>query len=388
MQKKVFQIVAVFFVFFFLLGIANIYGAEDDFSNAPKKNNGTKWRVGFYEGGPYQNYPMVLKAIVNGLIELDWVEAIQFPEQKDPDDSRMLWEWLADNAKSDYIKFVKDAYWSGNWEDEVRKARRTDCLQRLNQKKDIHLMLAAGTWAGQDLANDEHKTPTIVFSSSDPVGSKIVASQEDSGFDHVIARCDPTRYERQIRLFHDIIGFKRLGVAYEDTEAGKSYAALTDIQKIAEERGFQIVQCFTKDDVPDIKEAEKSVIDCYSELAEQTDAIYITQQRGVNKKNMPHLLQPINAKKLPTFSQAGSEEVKFGVLLSIAQAEFKYAGKFHAKNMAKIFNGAKPRSLSQVFEDPPKIAINLATSQHIGYDPPVDILGAADEIYQDIATAE
>jgi hypothetical protein len=52
--------------------------------------------------------------------------------------------------------------------------------------------------------------------------------------------------------------------------------------------------------------------------------------------------------------------------------------------MAKIFNGAKPRDIGQLFEDPPKIAINLKTAELIGYDPPVDVLSAADEIFEDI----
>ena len=49
-----------------------------------------------------------------------------------------------------------------------------------------------------------------------------------------------------------------------------------------------------------------------------------------------------------------------------------------------IFNGAKPRQLTQIFQNPPKIAINLKTAQLIGYDPSVDIVGAADEIYTTI----
>ena len=42
--------------------------------------------------------------------------------------------------------------------------------------------------------------------------------------------------------------------------------------------------------------------------------------------------------------------------------------------------------LEQLFEEPPKIAINLKTAELIGFDPPVDILLAADEIFQDIET--
>jgi hypothetical protein len=40
-----------------------------------------------------------------------------------------------------------------------------------------------------------------------------------------------------------------------------------------------------------------------------------------------------------------------------------------------------------MFDAPPKIAINLVTAQLIGYDPPVDLLGAADEIYNTIEGA-
>ena len=56
--------------------------------------------------------------------------------------------------------------------------------------------------------------------------------------------------------------------------------------------------------------------------------------------------------------------------------------------MAKIFNGAKPRQLDQLFEEPPKIAINLKTAELIQYDPPVDVLGSADEIYTEIKLAK
>ena len=105
-------------------------------------------------------------------------------------------------------------------------------------------------------------------------------------------------------------------------------------------------------------------------------------QRGITFKTLPKVLAPLIQEKIPTFSQYGSDEVKYGVLLSIAQAGFKYVGRYTAEVIAKIFNGAKPRDLDQVFEDPPKIAINLKTAIEIGYDPPVDILGAADEIYQ------
>ena len=75
-----------------------------------------------------------------------------------------------------------------------------------------------------------------------------------------------------------------------------------------------------------------------------------------------------NKLKIPTFSQSGPEEVKQGVLLSISYAGFKYVSQFYVETFARIMNGANPRELPQLFEDPPKIAINLKTARTIEWD--------------------
>jgi hypothetical protein len=103
---------------------------------------------------------------------------------------------------------------------------------------------------------------------------------------------------------------------------------------------------------------------------------------------MRKILAPLYQHNLPTFSQSGPLEVRHGVLLGIAEAGYQYIAPFHAVNIAKTFNGAKPRDLNQVFEDPPRIAINIKAAQMIGYDPPPAIMDAADEIYANIATVE
>lgn len=355
---------------------------KGSFSVKPRTNNGQKWRIGYLEGGPYINYPLHLKAIVESLAEMGWVEKVPQIPQNDPNDSAAMWRWVSANIKSDYITFVADAYWSANWDGkELRQKIRGAVLSRLNLRKDIDLMLAMGTWAGQDLANNEHHVPTIVTSTSDPVGAKIIKSAEDSGFDHLNARVDPTRYERQIRIFHDIVGFTRLGVVYTDTVDGRAFAALADIRKVAKEKNFEIVPCQAPFADVTQEESYQAVLKCHRELAPKVDAFFLTVHRGVDAKRLPELLAPFFANKVPVFSQSGSEHVQQGVLLSMAQAGFKYVAKFHAQTIAKIFNGAKPRSLDQLYMDPPRIAINTRSAEIIAYDPPIEILNMADEIY-------
>ncbi len=376
------------FIFFCLVGfmvnVSSMAAEEGDLNISPKTNNGKKWRIGYYEGGEYIDYQKIFTETIKGLMELGWIEQANLPPQKG-EQTNQLWNWLATKAKSKYLRFVKNAHYNANWDDKLRKITAEAIIKRLNKNKGIDLMIAMGTWAGQDLANNDHSTPIEVMSASDPLAAGIIKSIEDSGYDHVHAQIDPYRYERQVRVFHDMVGFKKMGICYEDTEAGRSYAAIDKVEKVAKERDFKIVRSFTKSDVADTKLAEESVKKAFRELVKNSDAIYVTVQGGVNYRSIPELASIANSYQIPTFSQSGSDEVKYGFLASISQAGFKYIGEYHAEIIAKILKGAKPRELPQLFEEPPKIAINLKTAEVIGFDPPVDILLAADEIFQEIS---
>lgn len=353
---------------------------KGSFATAPKMNGDHKWRIAYVEGGEYIDYQKILVETVRGLMKLGWIETSDIPAQSG-EETEQLWKWLVSTARSDYLEFLPDGRYSAHWDENMRPVVMDALLERLNQKDDIDLLIAMGTQAGQDFANDKQNTPTMVLSASDPLGSGIIKSVEDSGFEHVHATVDPGRYERQVRVFHEMMGFRKLGVAYEDSVNGRSYAAIETVEKVARERGFEIVRCHTRTDIPSTEEAEQSVIGCFSELAGKVDAIYVTVQQGVTMQSIPALVEMSNEHHIPTFSQSGAEEVKLGFLVSMSQAGFRYVGEFHAETFAKIFNGARPNDLNQLFEEPPKIAINLKTAEAIGFDPPVVILGAADEIF-------
>jgi ABC-type uncharacterized transport system substrate-binding protein len=205
---------------------------------------------------------------------------------------------------------------------------------------------------------------------------------------HVYAQVDPEKYARQIKLFHEIIGFKKLGVAFEDSESGRSYAAIEEIKKVARNLNFEIVTCFTKSDIPDIKIATETVKNCFNELVTKVDAIYVTEQGGVNNSSIQELVQIAINNRMPTFAQYGPEMVKYGFLLSTSTAGYKYLGAFYAEVIAKVLNGALPNQLDQVFEEPPKIALNIETAELVNFNPPLLILGAADEIYRKITPPE
>ena len=361
-----------------------VVAAEPAFSTAPQTQASGKWRIGYYEGGQYPDYEVILKATVRGLIALNWLEPLEIPPENNPIPGA-FWAYLARNTVSDYLEFVPDAYYNaGNFDPDLRPEARERLLERLSGPGDIDLMIAMGTWAGLDLANDRHRVPTVVVSTSDPLGSGIIHSVEDSGFEHLHAKVEPDRYERQVELFHDIVGFRKLGVVFEDTPEGRTYAAVAAIERTAAARGFAVIRCLAPFSGVSQEEAESRVIACYEQIAATADAVYLTVHRGLNARSLPAVTAALIAAQRPSFSMLGESEVRRGVLMSVAQGNYGYVGYFHAETIARILNGARPRALPQAWLAPAKIALNIKVAELIGYDPTVDILLASDEIYQTI----
>lgn len=346
------------------------------------KADGTRWRLGYVESGDYGDYPLTLGEIADGLQNLGWLR--YRGSRPDGLSGQALWQWLAANIDSEHLHFVPDAYWQpGNFDAEKREPMRAAIAARIKDKNDIDLMIAMGTWAGQDMRKLGPPLATVVGSTSDPIGSGISDSVQDSGRNQLHARIEPERYPRQLRLFREIVPFKTLGIVYEDSPEGRTYGAVAAVEEVSRKLDFKVVHCHARSSSVPIETAVDNALRCYKELAEQhVDAVYVTTHRGVSSSSIGAIARVLAQAKIASFSMAGSKEVEQGILLSLAQADVSYVGLFHAETIARILNGAKPREISQVWIDPPKIALNLATARTIGFDPPVDILLAADEVYE------
>ncbi len=358
-------------------------------SSKPGAVKSTKqWRVGYYQGGEYVDYQMNFLGILQGLKELDWIEYDEIPESIRNGEVKDMWAWLGKSVKSDYLVFAQDAFWDANWEQDTREKLREEILRRLgDEERKLDLMFAAGTWAGLDIVNDRHDTPTIVFSTSDPVQSGIIPSYDSNRYDHTFVVCFPYRFRAQLQIFHEIVGFHRLGVVYEDTETGRSYASLATIHEMAQEYDFEVIEEHCVQDRPDKEQTLKDLIACHKRLAPRIDAMYLTEFETMEPKNMEILLHPFFEYKIPTFSQSGIEEVPYGVLMSLGSEDPVYVGRFVAKTIGRILNGATPGKQENRFNSPPRLSINMETARRIGFDVPMDVLEMSDNVYNEIIRA-
>jgi ABC-type uncharacterized transport system substrate-binding protein len=371
--------------FLFSQGIA---AENKEFPVSPPQIPAQKWRIGYVEGGPWWDYQSILKAFIEGLAEAGWIEKRPFPETKDGQETQTLWRWLSTDVRSNYLEFPADAYWSAGWDDQVRRRNKESLLTRLSTQKDIDFMLAFGTHAGLDLANDRHAVPTMVFSTSNPIQAGIIKSAEDSGLDHLHAQVDPKREERRIRLFYDIVKFKKLGVVLENTPTGRTYADIDTISRLGRELGFEAVECHAPDEIPNIELRDQKTLECFQKLAPQIDAMFLVEHTGINRNALPSLLKPMFEYNVATFAQAKLEFVKYGVLMGLDSVDFRRLGRFHAEIFGRILNGAKPRDLSQIFEERLEMVINLETARKIGFHFPIEAMAGAFNIYEKIENSE
>ncbi len=374
---------AIFFILIAVsIAVVKIVGPAEKFRGlVPEKKK--KWKIAYYEGGPFTDYAHCMGAIVQGLMAYGWIEKASLPELKE-EMGTPYWDWLASEAKSRYLSFSRQDAYSAGWLEDHRDAFKKNVLDRLN-RGDIDLVIAMGTWAGQDLANTRHHVPTVVVSTVDPIASNIIKSVEDSGFDHVTARVDTSRYIRQIRMFHRIVGFKRLGVVYEDTPDGRLYGAVNDLTKVAVERGFDIIPCTYDDAQKDRAAARKACMHCIEQVTGRADAFYLNAMLAIHE-NINEVAGILKEKGIPSFSMNGSAQVEKGILLSVSTDEgHRSQGLYDARKMIDILMGTRPRDLDQENPDPLDLAINMDTARTIGFNVPAGILRTAKKIYGNTA---
>lgn len=370
---------------FFLITVCwNGTALHADEQTVPISNQGKKWRIGYLEGNEKEEYADYLRAFVKGLMELNWVKPVSIPRNPS---SAVVWNWISSNVRSDYIEFVNDAYWSGRQDEELRAANKLAAIERLNTVGDLDLMIAMGTHAGEDLANDLHSTATIVMDASNPVESEIVRDVEFSGRRHVHALVEPRRYKDQLELFHRIFGFGTLGIVYVDTPEGRAFAAIDDAEEVAGRLGFSLKPCVIPPDTPDVP---RQVARCHEILAPEIDAMYMTSHLGIEPKDMQALIKPLLEHHIPSFSQTGDQEVAYGALMSLNRPDYADVGMFQAGVTARIFRGTPPGEISQIFQNPrdESISLNLRVAQLIKFNPEWQILAAAEPVYKDIKAAK
>ena len=248
---------------------------------------------------------------------------------------------------------------------------------------DADIIVAAGTSAVKALLRVTHnEKPVIGIALADPVAAGIMLADGASVCPSFTAEVFPNRWRSMYRMFHDVIGFKRLGLMYPEGPDGRVYAALDDAYAVAREQGFEIVEAVIPDEKP--ASCSKGVEELHKKGA---DSFFISPLVCFDwtENNPTALLAKIHAYKMPTFARDGSLFVQGGALMGSATWDISPSVNRIADAMDRICAGASPDSVRMVVSPEPRIAINLEAAAQLGITFPFDVLLVADEIYEHTA---
>lgn len=116
-------------------------------------------------------------------------------------------------------------------------------------------------------------------------------------------------------------------------------------------------------------------------IATGYDAVILTPMFNLDETKKHELIDKINAKKLPTFSTLGREDVVDGVLIGAGAYDLdRKLAEATSFNIKGVLNGDKAKQTKIQFYEDEIVYINQDTADLIGYDPHLRLLNNAEVI--------
>lgn len=330
-------------------------------------------------GGPYARYQEILQGITKGLARLGVISGRTMPQRFQGISTEPVWDWLAREAGGSAIRFLPDGHYSYDWSADRRSAVRQEVFARLRKRRDVDIILTLGSDASLDMARGVSSIPVLSLGSTDPIENGIIASAEDSGKDNVHALVTRGFFSWQIRRFHAIFSFKRLGILAGTEQATR--AGIGDAEELAPVLGFTLETALYERLKEDPEEDWRRMKKTLRGLIDQgIDALYLPSIYCPDA-HFPEFLEMLTSRAIPAFSQAGSDPVQRGILLGVGEGTLDGYGLFEANVIRRVLAGEKPRKISQVYVPSQTLVINLKTAMQMGWEPPIGLIASAEQAY-------
>lgn len=359
---------------------------ENQLDNTPHaKKGGGKYRLAYVDYDEYMPASRQFYYILAGLEELGWIEKGSLPFsiasiEANKFSTKNMYDMLVLADLGDYIEFAPDAFYYLGYDDE--EETKKDLKSRAG--KDIDLVITFGTSAGVLVSELDLPVPMIDFSATDPVASGIIeSSTEGSGKPNVWAQVEPSVPLRQLKYYHSIQPFNKLGIIVYGDE---TVSGVPDIMASAEEEGFEVVKYNIKEQSRETDEELAAYYDLVEDKVEDmvkegVDAFFVTVDLVNDYDQLPRMFEHFYKKNIPVYMMDDVETVKIGGLMLILASDLENVGRFIADAIGKILNGAEAGSLPCVYTSSPGIYMNYSVAKRIGYPVNFELLTVCDEIF-------
>jgi ABC-type uncharacterized transport system substrate-binding protein len=258
-------------------------------------------------------------------------------------------------------------------------------IKKTGVRDDVDLIFSIGTQSTRRIIKEIKTIPIVFTDLGAPESSGIITDWKESGANF-------TGVETQnyvgigIHLLHELMAFRSIGLIYlkgSPSHEG-TVKKITELSQNAEfefhARGFAL-----RDE--NNKKFSRAVIrenmqSALNEIAPKVDVFYV-QISNTFDQNFDLFFDCFKKHSLPS---AGEPiYIKKGLVIGIGRDKEKF-GHQSAEYAIKILKGADPSKMPMDTGKHFSISLNIEAATIVGYNPSIDILGAADEIYREIDT--
>ncbi|CAA6828337.1 MAG: Extracellular ligand-binding receptor [uncultured Thiotrichaceae bacterium] len=167
-------------------------------------------------------------------------------------------------------------------------------------------------------------------------------------------------------LAQEILGFKRIGIIYENTVDGRRASDYPLLAALASRKELTIIHCEIPFSILEKTEIEQAIIACYGKLSLEVDAMYIPPYRGIDSKLSQQLNSSLAFFKIPAISlDERNDDPNISLVLG-KRSDVDQQSMNSMQVYNNLLNGLKVHEFSEHLQSLPEITPNLSNLQRYG----------------------
>ncbi len=269
------------------------------------------------------------------------------------------------------VIFPENQQLSGNY--DMNRIKKN--LDTILSSKQVDLVLTLGEVTTHEVCQRRHLAkPIIAANIFDAKTQKLPSQKGKSGVTNLNYINTFSDFDRAFQAFLDMVSFRRV-VFLADGFQVRSIPEFKVLERrLANEFSLDLK----------IVPVETTVELALEKIPEDTEAVFVSLLPRLSESEFQKLVEGLIARKLPSFSFRGREDVENGLLTSIISKDSKmHIARSIAINVQEFLDGSKAENLQTTFALGERLSINMATARAIGVYPGWGILTEADLINEE-----
>ncbi|MCZ6765561.1 MAG: hypothetical protein O7D32_01380, partial [bacterium] len=296
-------------------------------------------RFGFVIDGPFHRNNEIhgmFQTEINDLIRDDF-------DPQFPDDKRIICDWTLESVKTAVDQLLAD--------------------------NDVDFILALGVIATNEIAHRSNLSkPVIAPIVIDARLQQLPGTDGTSGVKNLNYLSFPKNIERDMKTFLEIVKFKKVALLMSKPVLEAIPDAPRLFDAILSELGVEAVTF----------PVDQSIAAVVNQFPADVDAVYNAPLIHLPKTEFIALVDSLKARRLPSFSMFGRDDVEMGILASMNTNIFPRLSRRVAINIQRILLGENAGSLPTMFPSEHRLTINIETGRAIDVYPSWGILTEAE----------